>query len=290
MSTIADHTVLITGSTAGIGKETARALARLGARVLLVGRDRARADRARDELRTDTGNGRIDAFTADVTVVAHRRRLADEVAALTDRIDVLLNNAGVFPATRTLTEDGVEASFAAHALAPYALVRLLRPLLRPGARVVNLTGGIPGGPIDPTNLQGERRYLGWLFSQYNHSKTMTMAISRTLAAELARDDVTVNVCYPGHAYTPMNQRLPTSAYPRVYRPIVPLTKLVMPRLYGDVARASRSSVHLASSPELAGVTDTYVDQHCRSRPWPRTVTDPDVLTAVEDRCASLWNG
>jgi NAD(P)-dependent dehydrogenase (short-subunit alcohol dehydrogenase family) len=223
-----DKTALVTGSTAGIGKETARGLARLGARVILVGRDPQRADHAGEELRRDTGNDRVSALTADVSRPGDLARLAARVGSRCDGLNVLINNAGAYPSGRQLTPDGVEATFAAHVLAPFTLTHLFLPLLRRGApvRVINITGGIPGGPIDLANLQAERRYLSCTFSQYNHTKTILMAISRRLAQHLNGHGVTVNVAYPGHGYTPMNQAMTMRAFPIAYRPLVPLIRLI----------------------------------------------------------------
>jgi NAD(P)-dependent dehydrogenase (short-subunit alcohol dehydrogenase family) len=278
-----DKTALVTGSTAGIGKETARGLARLGARVILVGRDPERADRAAKELQCDTGNDRVSALTADVTRLGDLARLAAQVSGSCASLHVLINNAGAYPTGRQLTPDGVEATFAAHVLAPFTLARLLLPLLRRGApaRVINITGGIPGGRIDPGNLQAERRYLGWTFSQYNHTKTMLMAVSRRLARDLEGTGVTVNVTYPGHGHTPMNQAMTMRAFPLAYRPLVPLIRVVAPRFSTNLARAATSSIYLASAGGVEGVSGAYFDRHCRRRPLPASVLD-------DRNCHTIW--
>jgi NAD(P)-dependent dehydrogenase (short-subunit alcohol dehydrogenase family) len=254
----------------------------LGAQVMLVGRDRARAEAVVGEL-----GPAARAVTADLTGLAGLHELARQVSERTDRLDVLVNNLGGMVDRRRLTEDGVEATFAANVLAPFALTCLLLPVLRaaPGARVVNLTGGIPGGPIDVANLQGERRYQGWVFSQYNQAKTALMAMSRRFAARV--DGVSVNVAYPGHAYTPGNRALGVAAFPYLYRPVVPLLRLVGPRLMSDLGRAARSSVHLASSPELDGVTGIYVDRNARPRPWPAGARDERATDVVWRLCAEV---
>jgi NAD(P)-dependent dehydrogenase (short-subunit alcohol dehydrogenase family) len=283
-------TALITGSTGGIGKEIARELARRGASVILVGRNPAEADRATYELRRDAGHDRVEALTADVTSLAGLAFLAAQVADRRDSLDVLINNVGVNPPARQLTADGVERTFAAHVLAPFVLTHLLLPLLRGGggARVVNITGGIPGGPIDRDNLQGERRFLGWTFSQYNHTKTMTMALTHRLAEELAGSGVTVNVAYPGHGHTPMNRSTSVKAFPLVYRPIAPLVlKVIAPLLLADLTGPARSAVHLAAAHEVEGVTGAYFDRKCRRRPWPASVLDVRNRDAVWNLCAAL---
>lgn len=286
-----DRTVLITGSTAGIGLASARSLARAGARVLLVGRNADRAHQAAQQLRADTGNPSIEAYRADVSSSADLARLADTISRTHDRLDVLINNAGVNMATRVLNPDGVELDFATNVLAPFTLSHALLPLLRRSVdgRIVNLTGGIPRGPIDPDNLQGEKTYIGFTFSQYNHSKLALMAVSRILAERFSADGVSVNVAYPGHAFTPGNQAMPAAALPVLYRPMAPLLRLAGPLLMGDKAidRASRSSVYLATSAEVTGVSGAYFDKNCRRADWPASVTDPSSQEAVWRLCKRL---
>ncbi|MDA3647344.1 SDR family NAD(P)-dependent oxidoreductase [Saccharopolyspora indica] len=277
-------TVLVTGGTGGIGKETARGLARLGAEVILVGRDGDRADAAVAELRRDTGNPRIEALLADVTSQDDLRRLAAQVR---DRgaVDVLINNAGVVKERRELTADGVETAFAANVVAPYLLTRLLMPVLR--GRVINIAGGVPRGRIALENLQGEKSYVG--LSHYNQTKLALMAMSRAFAEQVREPGITINVGYPGHASTDMNKALPTSAYPPVARPIVPLLRRLMPVLYGGAAigRAASSSVHLASDPGVAEVHGAYFNSKAQRAPWPAAVEDRRNREAIWALCAEL---
>jgi NAD(P)-dependent dehydrogenase (short-subunit alcohol dehydrogenase family) len=287
--TLHGKTVLVTGSTGGIGKETARGLARLGAHVVLVGRDAARARAAVDELRDDTGNDEVHALTADVTRLSDLHRLAEAVTARHHTLDVLINNAGVTMERRTLTDDGIETTFAANVIAPYTLTRLLRPALTRAnaARVVNITGGVPRGGIDLVNLQGERSFVG--LSHYNQTKLALMAMSYTFAERLAGTGVTLNVAYPGHAYTSMNRSLTTGAYPAAARPIVPLLRLAMPVLYGHraVVKASRSSIHLAASPQVEGVHQTYFNTRSRPAPWPEAVLAAHTRDTIWALCERL---
>ncbi|NIK55427.1 SDR family NAD(P)-dependent oxidoreductase [Kribbella shirazensis] len=280
------RTALVTGSTGGIGWETARELADRGARVILVGRDPGRAAAAAERIRQRT-RGTAEWIAADLTRQAGIREVAEKVAQRHQSLHVLVNNFGYAPPQRELTPDGIELTFAANVLAPFLLTQLLLPELRAGAgRVVNLTGGIPNGPIDVTNLQAEKRFLGWKFSQYNHCKTALMAMSYEFAR--TTDGITVNVAYPGHASTPGNRAMPMRAFPWAYRPIVPALRILGPVLLKDIAKASRSSVQLATSPELEGVTGKYFDTNATESAWPDSVLDERTRSAVWNLCTSTY--
>ncbi|MGH8878124.1 MAG: SDR family NAD(P)-dependent oxidoreductase [Stackebrandtia sp.] len=282
-------TVLITGGTGGIGKQTARGLAAKGATTLVVGRDLDRAEAAATELRADTENPEVYALTADVSRPSELRRLAESVAGKVDRLDVLINNAAANPPRRMLTADGIETTFATNVLAPFVLGHELLPLLDGGGRIVNLTGGIPARRIEADNLQAERSFSGFTFSQYNHTKLAVMAMSLEFSGRVADRQVSVNVAYPGHASTPGNRRLPMSAFPVLYRPAAPLLRLLGPMLMGTTAaaRASRSSVFLASSTEVAEVTGAYYDRHCRRVDWLAGAVGQSTRDAVWRLCERL---
>ncbi|MFC4121515.1 SDR family NAD(P)-dependent oxidoreductase [Nonomuraea zeae] len=290
LSDLTGKTALITGSTAGIGMETARGLAELGASVILVGIDHAQAQQAARDIRTSAGHDRVSAFAADLTSLHGLLRLGSQIAERYNALDVLVNNVGMNRPRRELTADGVEKMFAAHVLTPFTLTHLLLPQLKRAghARVVNLTGGIPGGPIEHDNLLGERRFIGWTFSHYNHTKTMTMALTARLARELQGTGVTANVVYPGHGYTPMNRSTPITAFPKLYRPVAPLVlKVVAPLFLSDLTRSARSSVYLAASPEVEGLTGAYFDDKCRRKPLPASALDERNQSAVWSLCVRL---
>src|SRR3954454_14055205 len=124
-ASMAGKCVLITGGSAGIGRATAIGLATLGARVGITGRDQARAEATATEIRAATGNPRVDAFSADLSSQAEVRRLASEVLARYPRLDVLVNNVGGFWASRRVTADGLEHTFAVNHLAAFLLTELL---------------------------------------------------------------------------------------------------------------------------------------------------------------------
>jgi len=278
-----EKVVLVTGGTGGIGKETARGLVRLGARVVVTGRDPGRAAAVAEELG-------VDALIADVTRQRDLRALAETVGERYGGLYALINNAGVHPPRRELTEDGVESAFAGNVLAPYLLTRLLLPALRRGAaggtaRVVNITGGVPRGRLDPGNLQAERRFTGWLTdTQYNRTKLAMMAVSRTQAERYGGPDIAVTVAYPGHADTPMTRALPIRTYPVLLRPVVPLVRPLMPLLWSDASRPARTAVRVVAADAANGV---YVGMNGRRARWPAATTDPAVRDLLWTMCERL---
>ncbi|WKX23191.1 SDR family NAD(P)-dependent oxidoreductase [Streptomyces sp. HUAS CX7] len=278
--------VLVTGSTGGIGMETARQLAALGASVILVGRDKCRADAAVADLRHTSGNDDVTAITADLSRLRDVRRLAQEAGDRAGVLDVLINNAGATRSHREVTEDGIETAFAVNVVAPFCLTHWLMPALTSSgqARVINITGGIPRGRIDFNNLHGEKSYVGLSF--YNQTKLAQMAMSYRFAQELAATPVTLNVAYPGHAYTSMNKNLTVGTYPPLARPIVPLLRLAMPVVYGHRAllRATRSSVYLASSPEERETNGAYFNSRAKPTPWPDAVLDDTTRNTIWELC------
>jgi retinol dehydrogenase 14 len=154
---MAGKTVLVTGGTGGIGKATAAGLARLGARVGIVGRDERRAETAAADIRSGTDAAMVDVFAADMSSQAPVRQLATDVLDRYPRLAVLINNVGGFWATRHPTADGLEHTFAVNHLAPFLLTNLLldRLTARTPARVVTVSSEAQAmGRIDFDDLQG----------------------------------------------------------------------------------------------------------------------------------------
>lgn len=293
---LARRRVLITGATDGIGRHTALGLARLGADVAVVGRDRTRGERAVTALRDELGargTGTVELLTADLSDRAGVRRLAGEVVDRYGRLDVLVNNVGGLYTERWETADGVEASLAVNALNPFLLTTLLRPALAAAgaARVVYVTGGMPGR-LDLDDLQNTRGYLG--IRAYSHAKTAMMALALEQARRWPTGTATVNVAYPGAANTPMTRAMTPATVPLGMRLVWPLFAPMMSR--AEPAKASRSSVRLAADPDLAGTTGGYWSSRGRPARWPRSVLDDDLrrrvwaaahrLTALADDAAA----
>jgi retinol dehydrogenase-14 len=247
---MAGKIVLITGGTGGIGKATAIGLAALGARVAVTGRDSGRAAATAFDVRDATGNPNVDAFGADLSSQAEVRRLAAEVLDAYPSLDVLINNVGGFWATRHVTADGLEHTFAVNHLAGFLLTNLLLDRLKTGApaRVVTVSSGAQStGRIDFEDLQGERRYSGQ--RAYSQSKLANVMFTYELARRLSGTGVTATVVHPGVARTGFGAEDPS----RVFKFLVPFWRPFMK----TPEQGAATSVYLASSPEVKGVTGTY---------------------------------
>ena len=266
--------VLITGSTSGIGKQTALGLAKLGAQVILTGRNRDSAQAAVDEISQASGSSQVEYMLADLSGQAGVRSLAEQFKARYQRLDVLIHNAGLAAPQRQLTADGVESDFAVNVVTPFLLTHLLMDSLKagPSARVIVLTGGDAKGKIELDNLQAERSFSG--LPTYSHSKLVMMALMVEYARRVQNSTVTINVCYPGQASTNMTQSVTAEMLPGFMRFAFPLFKLVVrPDGGKSAAKASRSSVYLASSSEVEGLNGRYFDTHCKLSEWPTAVLD-----------------
>lgn len=263
--------VLVTGATAGIGKETARALLRMGAHVVIVGRNAERMRQAVEELKASTGSSKIDSLLADLSSMADVRKLAREFLAKYDKLNVLVNNAGALNMTREVTVDGYELTFATNHLAYFLLTDLLLPALEKGApaRIVNVSSEAHrGSRIDFDDLMAERGYGS--FRQYGRSKLANILFTRELAKRLAGKPITVNSLHPG---------------------VVASNFLAKPGFWGVVGKISglfmigneegaKTTIYLASSPEVEGVTGKY---------WKRCKSIHPTREAQDDEAASrLW--
>ncbi len=177
--------VLITGSTDGIGKETALQLAQLGATVIVHGRSAERCQAACDDIRQATGNPNVDFVVADLSSQRQVRQMAAEVLARTDRLHVLINNAGVIVLKRQLTVDGLETTFAVNHLAPFLLTNLLLDRLKSSApaRIINVSSTVHyDAPLKFDNLQSEKNYNG--INAYKQSKLGNVLFTFELAERL----------------------------------------------------------------------------------------------------------
>jgi NAD(P)-dependent dehydrogenase (short-subunit alcohol dehydrogenase family) len=241
---MAQPLILVTGSTDGIGKATATALAAGGAEVILHGRDEKKGKRVQQELAQKAGAGRPDLIIADYTRQDQIRGMAAELASRYTHLDVLVNDAGTYQKARHVTPDGIEMTFAVNYLGPFLLTHLLLPLLRksPAARIVTVASSAHEDVdrIDWVNLPQERRYDPW--GAYALSKFADVTLTYTLARNLEGTGVTANCLHPGVVDT----KLSRSAAPGI--------STITPE------DGAQTSIFLARSPEVAGVSGRYFDE------------------------------
>jgi retinol dehydrogenase 14 len=263
---IRGKTVLVTGATSGIGLEAARSLAQQGAKVVMVGRDAGKTTSCLEEVRRSAPGADVTSLLCDFSRQADVRRLADDVLAKFDRLDVLVNNAGGVFSNRTLTADGIEATFAVNHLGYFLLTQLLleRIVRSTPARIVNVASvAHRHGTMDFDDVFLKRRYR--MMSAYGRSKLGNVLYTRALAKKLAGTGVTVNSLHPGTVATNI-----WSAAPGWMKPLLALLRkfaMISPKQGGQ------RIVHLVVSAELSQTTGQYFEKDREVTPSSRARDD-----------------
>lgn len=240
-------TVLVTGATDGIGKETAAQLADMGAQVIIHGRNAEKAEKVREEIAARTGNHNIEIAIADLSAMANVRDLAMEIRSRVDRLDVLINNAGVYMKELVRTPDGFETTFAVNHLAPFFLTNQLLPLIKSStpSRVITVSSVAHGSArLDFDNLNAEKNFHGW--GAYCVSKLGNLLFTFELARRLTGSGVTANALHPGTINTNMLEKLGMRGSP--------------------VTQGAETPVYLASSPEIAEISGEYFNHKRIAKP------------------------
>jgi len=244
---------LVTGASSGIGKETAAALAGMGARVVLACRDGTRGEAAVREISDRTGSEAVELMLADLSSQQQVRQLAGAFQSAHDRLHVLVNNAGTFEGVRSVTEDGLETTFAVNHLAPFLLTNLLLPALiaNAPARIVTVssTGHGYGTAIHFDDLQCERRYGA--MRAYSQSKLANVLFTYELARRLEGTGVTATCLHPGGVNTKLMR------YRGVAGALVGAARVLGRPLLLSPAQGAETSVYLSSSLDVEGVTGAY---------------------------------
>jgi NAD(P)-dependent dehydrogenase (short-subunit alcohol dehydrogenase family) len=253
MANMAGKLVVITGGNAGIGKATAVSLASLGGRVVITSRNAERGRTAVEEIRDRSGNDAVEVMALDLASFRSIRSFATDVLDRFDRIDVLVNNAGLMLRRRAETEDGFEQTFGVNHLGHFLLTAMLLDRLRAGApaRVVVVASHahkfIRRG-LDFDDLQSERRYR-WM-NAYSKSKLANISFTRELARRLDGTGVTVNSLHPGFVRSELGRGGDLGG-------IYGWGSYIARPFAISSTKGARTSVYLASSPEVEGVSGGY---------------------------------
>lgn len=260
---------VITGATSGIGLVAAERLGAMGARLVLVGRDRARGEAALARLKVRAPGVSVRFHYADLSRLSEMNRLADEIAAQEPRIDVLINNAGAVFQQRGVTEDGMERTFALNHMAYFVLSNRLKDRLVAAtpARIVNVASDAHrGNTLDFSDLQATHRYRS--FTAYGRSKLANILFTRELARRLTGAGVTANCLHPGFVASRFGDN--NSGLFRFALDIGKKFFAVPPE------KGAETIVYLASSPEVASITGGYF---AKSRPATPTAAAQDDVAA-----------
>ncbi len=278
-----DRTVVITGGNSGIGLETSVALAGAGARLVLGCRNPDKAEAAVAEIRRRSGNESVESRPLDLADLTTVRTFADSLSDL-DRIDVLINNAGLILGERTMSAQGYEATFATNHLGPFLLTGLLDEQLRAAdrARIINVASF--AHTMAPTGIQWSQverrpRYQGW--TVYGQSKLANILHARALAARYEDSGVVAHSLHPGSIRSGFGQDGDLHGFSDRLLKIGAFV-LISPE------EGSRTSVHLASSPDALTSSGDYWVRARRSRPapWGRDDAQAEKLWATSERMIS----
>ncbi len=265
-------TCLITGANGGIGYETARALGKMGARIIMVARNEERGAEARQRIISETG-ATVDLILGDLSLIAETKRVARTVKEQYSQLDLLINNAGGVYAKRTVTPEGLESTFALNVLVPFVLSLELLDLLKASAssRIINVSSSAhKSGRIDFDNLQQEQSYSR--MKVYANTKLALNLLTFELARRLEGTGVTCNAVNPGFVNTRPSYATRFDLF---------IGKMLSP--FGkSPERGAVPSVWAASTPELGEVSGKYFDPKCQ-------IVDASQASYDRDLAIQLWN-
>jgi NAD(P)-dependent dehydrogenase (short-subunit alcohol dehydrogenase family) len=263
--------ILITGATAGIGEAAAYALAVQGHELILVGRNREKAEKVVRQVRTKTGNQAIHFLVADFADLEQVRQLAEQAKTQFPKLDVLINNAGAVFMRRYKTKYGVEKTFLVNHLAPFLLTNLLLDHLQAHARIVNVSSRSHlSGHLDFNDLNFKKFYFGT--TAYGRSKLANVLFTYELVRRLGDKKITVNALHPG--------RIGTDIFKADFSTLGPLIKWIVARVSLTPEAGADNTIFLATSAEVEGVTGKYFVK--------RDAVPSSPLSYDEDLARRLW--
>lgn len=267
-------TILITGATAGIGKETAKQIAHQGHLVYITGRDKAKCEQVLVELKSLNAEVAGGYYLSDFADLKSVRKMAEEINKTLPRIDVLINNAGGVFAKRELTPEGYEKTFCVNHLSPFLLTNLLLPKLLEcsKARIVTVASDSHyRGNLDFEDLHFEKGYF--ILKAYERSKLCNVLFSNHLAKQLEGTNVSSNSLHPGHVVSDIGAKTSNPFFKWVWKTVNNLTGI-------PTAEGAKTSVFLATSDEVNNTNGLYFDK-CR----PKT---PSKLAQDNALAEKLW--
>jgi len=270
---------IITGANSGIGKATALGLAKLGAKVVMLCRIKTRGEEAQNEIITKSGNRSIDLLLADLSSQSSIRQFVLEFEKKYDKLDVLINNAGVNPSKRYETIDGIEKAFAINTLAPFLLTNLLLPILKNSvhARIINVASAVQSKSINFENLQLKKHFRSW--KAYSQSKTALIVITYEFARRLSGTGVTCNCLHPGAVKSNIN---------RDYKGIIKFFTKLFFCFAKSPKKGAETSIYLASSQDVEKISGKYFIDKKEEKSKDITY-NTDIAKRLWDVCADLTN-
>lgn len=279
MSDLKGIVCLVTGATQGIGRATAEALARMGATVIVHGRNPDAVESACEEIRHASQAATVSGAVADFGSLAAVRHLAAEIARRQERLDVLINNAGTAALRRKTTVDGFEWQLQVNHLAPFLLTNRLRDLLEASApsRIVTVSSmAYRRGGLELDDLNWEHRKYNGL-EAYGASKLANILFTLELARRLAGTGVTANCLHPGVVATNIfsNMGLLGKAFSLLAR-----RRMLAP------AAGAKTSIYLATSPEVANVSGKFFNK-CAEAELAPGARNPDLARRLWERSAAM---
>ena len=255
--------IFITGGTSGIGRETVKGLASTGATVVFTARDIKKGEDTKREIIKETGNNNVEYLMCNLASFSSIRECVEEFKKRYQRLDVLINNAGVLTMERRESEDGIELDFAVNFLAPFLLTNLLLPTLKQSspARIINVSSSMHiEGKINFDDLESKKVFNK--YKAYAQSKLALILFTKKFAKELSNDGVTVNALNPGVVGTEMTMQN--------VRTLNPIVSFIYRQTLITPAKGAETSMYLATSPDVANVSGKYFENKKQIRASARS--------------------
>ena len=265
---------LVTGANVGLGKQVCMELAAQGAEVVMSARNRLQAEQVRDQIISETGNKQIKLMLADLSSFQEVVNLSNTIKAEYHKLDVLINNAGIFLTAYQETADGIETQWMVNHLAPYLLTRRLLDLLQsaPEARIINVSSKAHlKGSMDFDNLNGRGRYNG--LAAYSQSKLANIMFTKELAQRLMGTQISSFALHPGVVNTHIGNKNSSGWMSWAW-------KLGKPFMVSP-AKGAKTIVYLATEPQLGGLSGLYF-VNCQPHPSSAISTDRVLSTKLWD--------